>query len=87
MLPTPPPPGNANSQSSGSDTAPPPYGVVNLGYVIHVIEDPVERARTLKDAFDLAGACLIVAAQVLGEKGQSQGGAYSDGIVMSGNAE
>ncbi|HEX5273077.1 MAG TPA: DNA phosphorothioation-associated putative methyltransferase, partial [Gemmataceae bacterium] len=38
--------------------------VVNLGYVINVIEDPAERAATLRGAWGLAGKLLVVAAQV-----------------------
>lgn len=38
--------------------------VVNLGYVINVIEVPQERKETLKKAFSLAKKALIVSAQV-----------------------
>ena len=38
--------------------------VVNLGYVINVISNLHERARTLKKAFDLARRVLIVSAQL-----------------------
>jgi len=39
--------------------------VVNLGYVINVIENPKERATTLRQAWVLCRRLLVVAAQVL----------------------
>src|SRR5580704_2561915 len=39
--------------------------VVNLGYVINVIEDPDERAATVRRAWALAKQLLVVSAQVL----------------------
>jgi DNA phosphorothioation-associated putative methyltransferase len=39
--------------------------VVNLGYVINVVEDPEERAQTLSSAWSLCRHVLVVAAQVL----------------------
>src|SRR5438477_55120 len=39
--------------------------VVNLGYVLNVIEDPPERAATLRWAWGLCRRVLAVAAQVL----------------------
>jgi DNA phosphorothioation-associated putative methyltransferase len=42
-----------------------PADVVNLGYVINVIEDPAERAATLREAWELCRRLLIVSAQVL----------------------
>jgi DNA phosphorothioation-associated putative methyltransferase len=41
-----------------------PADVVNLGYVLNVIENPEERAATLRQAWQLCGRLLIVAAQV-----------------------
>ena len=54
--------------------------VVNLGYVINVIEDPAERIAVLKEAFALAQLCLIVAAQT---KAAAISGAtaFNDGCV------
>ena len=40
-----------------------PSEVVNFGYVINVIEDPVERADALLRAWHLAGSVLMVSAQ------------------------
>jgi DNA phosphorothioation-associated putative methyltransferase len=39
--------------------------VVNLSYIINVIEDPTERDRALSHAWELTGRVLIVAAQIL----------------------
>src|SRR5438270_617292 len=39
--------------------------VVNLGYVINVIENPEERATTLRQAWQLCRRLMVVAAQVL----------------------
>jgi len=41
-----------------------PADVVNLGYVLNVIEDPRERVETLRHAFSLANQALIVAVRV-----------------------
>lgn len=41
--------------------------VVNLGYVINVIEAPLERAQTLKSAWELARSLLVVAARTPAE--------------------
>lgn len=62
-----------------------PADVVNLGYVINVIEDPAERRAALLNAWELTRKVLIVAAQVLinhGSKGQV---AYGDGVITNRN--
>src|ERR1035441_1079259 len=41
-----------------------PADIVNLGYVLNVIEDPAERAETLRKAFALANRALVVAVRV-----------------------
>lgn len=41
-----------------------PSDVVNLGYVLNVIEDPAERAATLSRAYSLANQVLVVAVRV-----------------------
>jgi DNA phosphorothioation-associated putative methyltransferase len=58
--------------------------VVNLSYIINVIEDPVERDRALSHAWELTQGVLIVAAQILVN---NLGGmlAYSDGILTKRN--
>jgi DNA phosphorothioation-associated putative methyltransferase len=39
--------------------------IVNLSYIINVIEDPEERDQALIHAWELTGQVLIVAAQIL----------------------
>ena len=59
--------------------------IVNLGYVINVIESQIERREALIKAWELAQRVLIVSAQVLiGDVGRGQI-AYSDGVVSSRN--
>ncbi|MFC0098371.1 DNA phosphorothioation-associated putative methyltransferase [Micromonospora marina] len=55
--------------------------VVNLGYVINVIEDPTERARTLASAWALARQVLIVAARPDWEARTVTGHHHGDGII------
>ena len=55
--------------------------VVNLGYVINVIEDPEERAATLRKAWGLCRRLLVVAAQVLmAGRGKAQI-EFGDGVL------
>ena len=62
-----------------------PADIVNLGYVINVIEDPVERREALIKAWGLTRQVLIVAAQVLVEDVTRGQIAYGDGIVTRRN--
>jgi DNA phosphorothioation-associated putative methyltransferase len=55
--------------------------VVNLGYVINVIEDMAERREALINAWQLAQKVLIVAAQVLIDDRTRGVIAYGDGII------
>lgn len=60
-----------------------PADVVNLGYVINVIEAPEERASTLRNAWELCRRLLIVSAQVLlPGRGQAKV-KFGDGILTS----
>ncbi|MEP0898528.1 MULTISPECIES: DNA phosphorothioation-associated putative methyltransferase [Leptolyngbya] len=59
--------------------------VVNLGYVINVIEDPVERREALIKAWGLTQKVLIVAAQVLIEDRMRGMMTYSDGVITRRN--
>jgi DNA phosphorothioation-associated putative methyltransferase len=55
--------------------------VVNLGYVINVIEDVAERAATVKQAWHLCRRLLVVAAQVqVAGRGQAQV-EFGDGVL------
>jgi len=61
-----------------------PSDVVNLGYVINVIEDPIERARVLSDAWALTQKVLIVSARLSIEADrQFRASPYSDGCITS----
>ena len=53
--------------------------VVNLGYVINVIESTKERAEALKKSFSLAKKVLCVSAMLRGQQGY-EGECYSDGV-------
>ncbi|HTU22603.1 MAG TPA: DNA phosphorothioation-associated putative methyltransferase [Gemmataceae bacterium] len=58
-----------------------PADVVNLGYVMNVIEDVNERASTLRQAWNLAQGLLIVAALVNeDDRGQAQL-PFGDGVL------
>lgn len=55
--------------------------IVNLGYVINVIEDQAERATTLKNAWELAKDLLIVSAQLYLNAKTSNSSPYKDGYL------
>jgi DNA phosphorothioation-associated putative methyltransferase len=55
--------------------------VVNLGYVVNVIEDVKERRLALIRAWELAEEVLVVSARLDWEASGSQGKVYGDGIV------
>jgi DNA phosphorothioation-associated putative methyltransferase len=67
------------------DTACISSDVVNLGYVINVIEDPTERREALLKAWALTQKVLIVAAQVLIEDRIRGMVAYGDGVITRRN--
>lgn len=54
--------------------------VVNLGFVINVIEDEVERRETVRKAFSLARNVLVVSAR-LRDEAPSEARAHRDGIL------
>jgi DNA phosphorothioation-associated putative methyltransferase len=59
-----------------------PSEIVNLGFVLNVIEDSIERLDTLKQAFELAGKLLSVAVMPASNQ-SSMHAAYSDGVLTS----
>jgi DNA phosphorothioation-associated putative methyltransferase len=59
--------------------------IVNLGYIINVIEDIVERREALIKAWELTRKVLIVSAQVLVDDRRLGLVAYGDGIVTNRN--
>ena len=58
-----------------------PADVVNLGYVLNVIEDLQERAQTLRDAWQLCRRLLVVAARISVGDGGEFGAEYGDGVL------
>ena len=59
--------------------------VVNLGYVLNVIENPAERAETLRSAWGLCRQVLAVAAQVLVAGRGKNPIEFGDGILTCRN--
>ena len=60
-----------------------PADIVNLGFVLNVIEEPRERLQTIRRAFDLSRQCLAVAVMIVG-KGDTEGHKpYRDGFRTS----
>lgn len=59
--------------------------VVNLGYVLNVIEDPRERADTLRAAWGLCRHLLAVSAQVLVAGRGKNPVEFGDGVLTSRN--
>jgi DNA phosphorothioation-associated putative methyltransferase len=57
--------------------------VVNLGYVINVIEDPAERDTALRSAWELCRHLLVVSAQVLLTGRGKEAVEFGDGVVTS----
>ena len=75
-------------QASGWDPAHAPdepkknADVVNLGYVINVVEDPNERKQALLDAFSLCKGLLVVSAMVgFKERALRNSRSHNDGVV------
>ena len=60
-----------------------PSHVVNLGFVVNVIEDPGERDRTLRAAWSLAQHVLVVAARLVSETRDLEGSTHADGLLTS----
>jgi DNA phosphorothioation-associated putative methyltransferase len=58
-----------------------PADLVNLGYVINVIEDPAERADALRRAWTLARRVLVVSARLTWDARDLVGRPLSDGII------
>jgi DNA phosphorothioation-associated putative methyltransferase len=58
-----------------------PADIVNLGYVLNVIEDPAERTETLRKAFALADKALVVAVRV--DQSLEKGFPFQDGLITS----
>lgn len=59
--------------------------VVNLGFVINVIEDPAERLETLLKAYGLAHRTLIISSLIADEGIYKRFPQYQDGVLTSRN--
>lgn len=62
-----------------------PAAVVNLGYVLNVIEEPAERIATLREAYSLAERALLVSTMVSGQETDAHSRPYRDGFVTKTN--
>lgn len=60
-----------------------PADLVNLGYVINVIEDPQERAEVLRQAWSLSGSLLVVSAQLDVAAPAQERTRFNDGVLTS----
>lgn len=60
-----------------------PADVVNIGYVINVIENTEERAAALRNAWDLCEQLLVVAVQVEFAAPAKEQTEFSDGVLTS----
>lgn len=58
--------------------------IVNLGFVLNVIEDPSERVQALRDAYTLADQVLAVAVMLTG-RAAPNGEVFADGVRTSRN--
>ncbi|NWH04733.1 DNA phosphorothioation-associated putative methyltransferase [Desulfobacter latus] len=58
-----------------------PSDIVNLGFVINVIEDPIERVDVLHQAFDLTKKVLVVSVMLIRVNGEPGGKPYKDGVI------
>jgi hypothetical protein len=59
--------------------------VVNLGYVLNVIESPQERIRVLRDAFQFARRLMMISTMVTGQETDSHTRPYGDGFLTKTN--
>jgi DNA phosphorothioation-associated putative methyltransferase len=59
--------------------------IVNLGFVLNVIEDVPERIEALHNAFELADRLLIVSCMLISESKLAQMTLYKDGVITSRN--
>jgi DNA phosphorothioation-associated putative methyltransferase len=59
--------------------------LVNLGFVLNVIEDVAERIEALHNAFALSDKILIVSCMLASESKLSQMTSYKDGVITSRN--
>jgi len=61
----------------------PEADIVNLGYVLNVIETPRERLEVLHDAWSHARQAIVVSTLIKGQEGHSRGEFHGDGVITS----
>lgn len=59
--------------------------IVNLGYVLNVIEEPEERIEVLQDAYALSKKILVVSSMLMTSSTVEAGLPYKDGVLTSRN--
>ncbi|MBY5993688.1 DNA phosphorothioation-associated putative methyltransferase [Ferrimonas balearica] len=59
--------------------------IVNIGFVINVIEDPVERIEAVAGAWELTEKLLVVSAMLASEEFVARFRPYKDGVITSRN--
>ena len=62
-----------------------PADVVNLGFVLNVIEDPAERVEALVDAWKHARRLLLVSTLIAGQEAYDDIQTYGDGVLTRRN--
>ena len=59
--------------------------IVNLGFVLNIIESPIERTQTLKKAYSLSKKFLVISVMLGSESITSKFEQYGDGVITSRN--
>lgn len=62
-----------------------PADIVNLGFVLNVIEDPIERTAVLHEAYELSKKLLVISTLIATSSTPMMGRPYKDGILTSRN--
>lgn len=62
-----------------------PSDIVNLGFVLNVIEDQDERLEALLNAWELADRLLVISVMLANESYIAQFKSYKDGVITSRN--
>jgi DNA phosphorothioation-associated putative methyltransferase len=57
--------------------------VINLGFVLNVIEDPAERVEALIDAWKLTQRVMLVSTLIAGQEAYEDVQTYGDGVITS----
>ncbi len=66
-----------------ADSPKQPAAIVNLGYVVNVIEQPAERAYVLREAWSLCRQVLLVAARLDWDVSLGQAVPHGDGLITA----